>query len=217
MLCIIYVYNTCMAKRIQYPDWVEKYRTEGVTVRKVRDGYGLYKCTSKREEGKPYPKLQQEYLGMITEKNGFIPKKSTSAHPVYIEYGFSHFLWENFKRDIIRGLYRPSENLAILGVIRYIFGSTEPFLIRATYLSDGIEDALIEYAGKIAKSRISSARNRVDTVYKSAVPDEQDRTILEAQLRLCVMDSKNRSAQLPALPAEAAEIIERYGFHYEQS
>jgi hypothetical protein len=103
----------------------------------------------------------------------------------------------------------------MLGVIKYIFGGTEPFLIRATYLSDGIEDALIEYTGQVAQSRISAARSRVEKVYVKAIPDEHDRIILEAQLRLCVMDSKNRSAQTPALPAEAAEIIKRYGYHYE--
>lgn len=35
-----------MKKSVVYPDWVEKYRGKGRTIRKVRNGYGLYACTS---------------------------------------------------------------------------------------------------------------------------------------------------------------------------
>ena len=35
-----------MKAKNQYPEWVEKYRTKGCTIRKVRNGYGLYTLTS---------------------------------------------------------------------------------------------------------------------------------------------------------------------------
>lgn len=35
-----------MKKKNVYPEWAEKFRAEGKTIRKVRNGYGLYECTS---------------------------------------------------------------------------------------------------------------------------------------------------------------------------
>ena len=37
----VYVYSITMSIKNTYPDWVEKYRGKGLTIRKVRDGYGL--------------------------------------------------------------------------------------------------------------------------------------------------------------------------------
>lgn len=34
-----------MKKKNVYPEWAEKFRAEGKTIRKVRNGYGLYECT----------------------------------------------------------------------------------------------------------------------------------------------------------------------------
>ncbi len=62
-------------KKNTYPDWVEKYRTSGRTIRKISSGYSLYKYTSAYVKGQKYTKSVQEYLGRITEKDGFNPKK----------------------------------------------------------------------------------------------------------------------------------------------
>lgn len=60
-----------------YPDWVEKYHTEGTSVKKVKDFYYLYKVTSKRVKGKKYPVSSQKYIGRIT-KEGLIKKEKIS-------------------------------------------------------------------------------------------------------------------------------------------
>ena len=213
-LYIIYVYNISMNKKNQYPDWVEKYRSKGRTIRKVRGGYGLYECTSEYVPGAPYPKLKQTYLGMITQEDGFIPKKRTLSHPSYIEFGLSHFIWCNFKRPLIRSSFSGDEAVVRLGIIMYIFGSIKPCMIRSTFLSDGIEDMLIERAAIIAPSRIKTITNKIDSLMNKSLGTGDDRTILESQLRLCVMESNNRRSQIPALPEEAAEIIERNGLKY---
>jgi hypothetical protein len=66
-------------KKIVYPERAEKYRTKGHTIRKVRDGYGLYRCTSLYVKGS-YPKSVQEYLGMITEKYGLAKNGQCPSH-----------------------------------------------------------------------------------------------------------------------------------------
>ena len=203
-----------MKTKNQYPDWGEKYRSKGHTIRKVRDGYGLYKCTSVYIPGASYPKSKQVYLGMITEDEGFIPKKTTLDHPTYIEYGLSNFIWLNFKRDIKRSAYDGDEILARLGIIMYIFGSVKPVMIKASYISDGIEDVMIERSLSSSIKRIKTVANKIDKIMAEKISDIEDRYILESLLRLCVMESNNRSAQSPAIPDEAKEIIERNGLKY---
>ena len=54
-----------------YPDWVQQYRTRGMTVKKKGDAYYLYKRTSKRVPGKKYPQPVDTYVGLITP-NGVV-------------------------------------------------------------------------------------------------------------------------------------------------
>ena len=41
------VYTIIMKRYVTYPDWVEKFRSPGHTIKKTKQGYGLYSCTSK--------------------------------------------------------------------------------------------------------------------------------------------------------------------------
>lgn len=110
-----------MKKKNVYPEWAEKFRAEGKTIRKVRTGYGLYECTSTYVPGQKYPKSVQKYLGMITEKDGFIPKKSVSDTASFsIEYGLSHFIISNFKRDLQRSVFNSDMAVVVLGTV-FIF------------------------------------------------------------------------------------------------
>ena len=54
-----------------YPDWVQEYRTRGMTVKKKGDAYYLYKRTSKRVPVKKYPQSVDTYVGLITP-NGVV-------------------------------------------------------------------------------------------------------------------------------------------------
>jgi len=49
------------------PEWAEKYRKPGTTIKKIGNGYYLYSATFKTVEGKKYPVSVQSYLGRITE------------------------------------------------------------------------------------------------------------------------------------------------------
>ena len=75
----------------KYPDWVQKYRTQGKTVKKKGDAYYLYKRTSKRVPGKKYPQPVDTYIGIITP-DGIVEskKKKISLTDIEVwEYGFS--------------------------------------------------------------------------------------------------------------------------------
>ena len=201
-----------MKRSIVYPEWAEKYRTKGRTIRKVRNGYGLYQCTSEYVKGQKYPKSVQKYLGMITEDKGFIPKgHSVSSKRQYIEYGLSHFIMKNFKRDLARSLNSGSEEMVILGIIFYMFGALSETFIRSTYLTHGMEDKLIErFNGGVAAQRLSRVRNKIQKLLEERIPDEADRNTLVKLLFLSVIDKESEPESFEPNPA-VIEIIERYG------
>ena len=79
-----------------YPDWVQKHRTQGTTVKKKGDAYYLYKRTSRRVPGKKYPQPVDTYIGIITP-DGVVrtqKKKVTLSDIEVREYGYSKVLWE---------------------------------------------------------------------------------------------------------------------------
>ena len=81
-----------MSERV-YPDWVQKQRTTGTTVKKVGNNYYLYKHSSKRVPGKKNPVLVDIYIGKITpegiEKSGCKKVVVNDAEVLVKEYGFS--------------------------------------------------------------------------------------------------------------------------------
>ena len=63
-------------KKYNLPEWVEKYKEKGKTIKVKNSNYYLYesKCVyDKNKKNKHYTK--DIYLGRITEDNGFIPAK----------------------------------------------------------------------------------------------------------------------------------------------
>ena len=51
-----------------YPEWVQKHRRKGTTIKKVGNNYYLYKHSSKRVPGKKYPVPVDTYIGRITQE-----------------------------------------------------------------------------------------------------------------------------------------------------
>ncbi|MDR2487806.1 MAG: hypothetical protein LBD12_07555 [Clostridiales Family XIII bacterium] len=203
-----------MSKRIEYPQWAERYRTKGHTIRKVRDGYGLYRCTSVYVKGS-HPKSVQEYLGMITEKDGFIPKRTASTNPAFVEFGLSRLILANFKRTLERSSFNNSaqDDVIVLGIIHFMFGSVKPHFIKATYLSQGRSDKLIRRAATLNESRIKAISTKVGKLLERAIVDKDEQRDLTALMFLCVIDPANPAAK-PRIPDEAREIIERSGLKH---
>lgn len=84
-------------KTRKYPEWVDKYRIKGTSVKKVGNKYYLYKATSKRVPGKKNPQPVETFIGVLDEEKGLIKSENriinTSDIKVY-EYGFSYVLYK---------------------------------------------------------------------------------------------------------------------------
>ena len=79
-----------------YPEWVQKYRKKGPTVKKKGDSYYLYKRTSRRVPGKKYPQPVDTYVGIITP-DGVVQTQRKRVELTDIEvreYGYSNALWK---------------------------------------------------------------------------------------------------------------------------
>lgn len=76
-----------------YPDWVQKQKPTGTTVKKVGNHYYLYKHSSKRVPGKKNPIPVDTYIGKITpegiEKSGSKKVVVNDGDVIVKEYGFS--------------------------------------------------------------------------------------------------------------------------------
>ena len=79
-----------------YPEWVQKYREKGTTIKKKGDSYYLYKRTSRRVPGKKYPQPVDTYVGIITP-DGVVQTQRKRVELTDIEvreYGYSNALWK---------------------------------------------------------------------------------------------------------------------------
>ena len=79
------------ATTITYPEWVQKHRVRGTTIKKKGNSYYLYKRTSKRVPGKKYPQAVDTYIGLITPEGVVYSdkKKVTLSNIEVREYGFT--------------------------------------------------------------------------------------------------------------------------------
>lgn len=151
---------------------------------------------------------------MVTEKDGFIPKRSTAAHPIFIEYGLSRLIWINFKRALLRSSFNGSETLIRLGIVYFIFGSVNENLLRYTFIADGHETEMANAINSTSPQRIKNISKKINELLDERIKDHDDRMLLESLMRCCVLDSKNKLSQTPQVPQTAMDIIERSGLKY---
>ena len=199
-----------------YPEWVEKYRTKGRTIRKVKNGYALYHCTSHLVPGLPYPKSEQEYLGMITEKDGFIPKKSKKESRQFLEYGLSHLLWANFRRDLLRSMSNGTEEAAKLAILQYIFGSCSDLCIQSSWLTAPDADIILQARENTPSERVARLCSKLGSMLEEKIPDEAERTLVVRMLMLCVVEKGPEAVRKPDVPEHVMEILGKYGLRYPE-
>jgi hypothetical protein len=134
-----------------YPDWVNKHKKKGTSVKKVGNSYYLYKSTSRRVPGKKYPQPMQDYLGKITP-DGLVKAiaRRISTETVFVyEYGFSFTLSRiippKFTKDIKDD---EKAQYAFLNIIKHY--SPDSYLLRNITLPT-MEELHISLCAQIKK------------------------------------------------------------------
>ena len=198
-----------------YPDWAEKYRGKGKTIRKTKYGYGLYECTSEYVKGS-HPKSKSVYLGMITEKDGFIPKKSSGdSSPLFIEYGLSHLIRLNFRQTVRRHTFDFSDDVFYLGILSFVFGDIDDVYIRSSYLTYADAERLCELNKKLSKKKIELIASRINDALQKAIPDAKERNMVRNLLMICTVESGPASSRKPDIPDEVRDILIRCGLKWK--
>ena len=194
-------------KRNEYPDWVEKYRGPQRTIRRTGKRYGLYKCVSGYDEsGKPM--VIQEYLGMITEKDGFIPKR-TSAAPVFLEYGLSHLICSNLSRTLLRHTFQGDRDVVKLGIIRFILGTADSLSVRSSCLTFQEADRLLYVAEAMRQERITRMAGFAEEALRKKLPDPSEYLLVTRMLMLCCAEIVPGSLRIAEPPEEIHRILKK--------
>lgn len=72
----------------EYPEWVMKYKGPGVYVKKLKNGYALYRGHSERVPGRKTPVFRcDEYIGIVTEEGLSPSKPSVRPGVKVLRYG----------------------------------------------------------------------------------------------------------------------------------
>lgn len=184
-----------------YPEWVQAYRTRGMTVKKKGNSYYLYKRTSKRVPGKKYPQPVDTYVGLITP-DGVVAsdkKKVALSNIVVREYGFSKTVWDLCPEDWKKPLKDDWEDVLVI-ILRNI--SPE------TYLKDRYDLKTEEDFNYQFPSQTASLSRRLYRKYGVGLTDlEVLRTIYLVQLE--------KNAAISVIDSEQKRLLDRLGISLE--
>lgn len=189
---------TCIMKISDMPSWATKYKGRNKSLKYLgNDRYGLYEVTSKYDSIKGYSKSIQTFIGVISKDEGLVlKKKRVNDKADYLEYGLSHFLYLNFKRNIQRSIGKGDSKyidyLIKLIIVKYVFGQVYDEFIDMTYLCLDRADEIKEYKNKISDKRINNGANRINTYLSRCINDDKDLNLLINYLRLInIRDTKD--------------------------
>jgi hypothetical protein len=124
---------------MSFPDWVEKYRTKGKAINHVNGKYYLYEVHSERVKGTSIvKKINDKYLGRITE-DGLIPPKSKVKGDIIIkEYGIYAALI-SINKTTLKGIIRDYPNdykiIIISSLIQAVYSELNITLYNNSYMS----------------------------------------------------------------------------------
>ncbi len=192
----------------KYPEWVERYREKGRTIRKVRDGFGLFRVSSEvQKDGTK--KVVQEYLGMITQDQGFVPKKGTKDSR-FLEYGLSHLICINFGNDLKRSTFMGNMDLVKLGIIRYIFGDVDDESIRSSLLTYRDCERLSELARKISPNQVETMDSRIEDLLKKRIKQRSDLHAIVHTLLMCHAEILVDGIKKTSIPERTLSLLKKY-------
>ncbi len=191
-----------MADRV-YPEWVQKQRTKGTTVKKNGDNYYLYKHSSKRVPGKKNPVPDDTYIGKITPtgiiRSGQKKVDVKNDDVIVKEYGFSRSVellctveWKNIIGESWHGM------------LSFILSKDSP----ETYLLDYIPEDIDPHFNYGAQKK--TLFERIKKAY--GIKEQELRSLSTIYL---VTIGKNR--MISKISDEQQKILDRAGIDLEVS
>lgn len=195
------------------PEFAKPYKKKGYDVRKQKDNYFLYKISSHRVPGMKYPKLDQEYIGIIKPDGTLLEKKkyALTNSRQYLEFGLSNFLYRTYKRKLVRTLFNSSgkfgDCFVILAIVKYIFGTISETAIDSCYLSFSRKEEVVSSIPMFSEERQQKLIEKINEHQRLTLGD--DRESFEIIMKLAVVAEGAVAPQ--EYPLAAMEILNKHG------
>lgn len=200
------------------PLWATKYKGKNKSLKYLgNDKYGLYEVTSKYDPSLGYSKSIQSFIGVISEDKGLVlKKKKVDDNTPYLEYGLSHFIYLNFKRNIQRSIGKGDsvyiDYLIKLIIVKYVFNQVYDEYLDMTYLCKDKVNEIKDYKNKISDVRINSGAKRINTYLSKVIKDEKDFNLLINHLRLITVKDKQDINVF--ISDDLKGLLDKYGFKF---
>jgi hypothetical protein len=202
--------------KVLIPDWARQYQTSNTTIKPNGKGFSLYTCTSVYDNGKS--RSIQTYCAKIDKEKGLIPKKElhlvmTGVNPQ--EYGLSYVTMLNLKNDLQNSLFNGGDGekrgiLVRLAVIQFTFGDISSFHIKASVISRGKEEALINRAQTVNPKQISRLSQTIRNFYRQRIPDDDKRTAFPETLKMITIPEDMLAPTNPVFPEQIVTISQEH-------
>lgn len=196
------------------PDYAKPYKKKGYDIRYRSGKCVLYKISSKRVDDYKYPKLIQEYIGIINEDGTLQSKKEMiNEKQEYLEYGLSNFIYTHFHRDLVRSMFAGAGDLAnayiYLAITLYITSSISEIAINSIYGTDKYKDDIAKVKSNASCNKridilVKKIENNMKTLFGEHLND------VEALLRLVVV-KKDAYKINPYYPLALKELLDKHG------
>lgn len=186
-------------RKTELPAWAEKYHTEGTTLRKRGNAYMLLRVSSRCVKDRPYPVLDQEYLGMVDEA-GFHPKKRSGSGVRFVEWGLSAFILDRYRRDLQRNCYGTTGDAGLdvvtLAVIAFVHGTAAESALRLSLCGTSRTAQLSKRREMTNPKRIATIVNAIGRMLEKDFPDKEARSEAVALMRMEVCPEGSSAACL---------------------
>ena len=200
------------------PSWATKYKGKNKSLKYLgNDKYGLYEVTSKYDPSLGYSKSIQSFIGVISKDKGLVLKKrKVDDNTAYLEYGLSHFIYLNFKRNIQRSIGKGDsvyiDYLIKLIIVKYVFGQIYDEYLDMTYLCIDKVNEIKEYKNKISDVRINNGAKRINTYLSKIIQDEKELNLLINHLRLITIKASQDVNVF--INDDLKGLLDKYGFKF---
>ena len=199
-------------KLTDLPEFAKPYKKRGYDVRLRGGSYQLFRISSKRVEGKSYPVLLQEYIGVI-HPDGSLKRKAEPIprSDVFQELALSDFLMKHYGRLLHRSIFNASKEFSqpviSLAILLYIYGTISDTAISRCRLTATCDPEMLSRARELSAKRIERLCSRI--AQEQAAQLGEDLAEFEMLMRLCVVDQL--SVATPPYPDQAVEILKKHG------
>lgn len=202
-----------MSRRAEYPEWVAKHLTKGVYVNKVGDKYYLYKARTEKIPGTSQSRrINDGYLGRVSEKEGFVPAKKKDYVATTLDYAvpFAVDSCCQMIREGLRRTYKTNGSVVyVCSVLSFLYGVFAPELYEGSWLS-------LQYPGlhvprtptdTLLKAIDRGTRMIQDSVLKAYGDDWQ---LIRATFAPVVLICIDGRIFLPSLSAPCTALADKY-------